>query len=209
MNGPDGRGLDGISVVESTGRFSALSGSDGHFSLDLPLGEYTLITRGLGYQEQRRTVVLTAATPRLTVDFALLPPATALQEVEVLGRRETTYKSDYSFVGTKTATRPLDVPQSISTVTKELMADRQALRLTDVVKNVAGRYAVFALRRPDHPGLPQRLREWLPAAQRATLGLQLRQLLYPGAADGTPGAGWKSSRAPVRRSTATSTPAAR
>jgi iron complex outermembrane receptor protein len=41
-------------------------------------------------------------------------------------------------VGTRTATDLLDVPQSISTVTKELMEDRQAYRLTDVVKNVAG-----------------------------------------------------------------------
>ncbi|UOQ70227.1 TonB-dependent receptor [Hymenobacter cellulosilyticus] len=138
ITNPGGRGIEGVSVLEPTGRFSALSGADGHFSLDLPLGEHTLITRSLSHQEQRRTVVLTAETPNLTVDFSLQPMVTALQEVEVLGRKETTYKSDYSFVGTKTATRPIDVPQSISTVTKELMEDRQALRLPDVVKNIAG-----------------------------------------------------------------------
>ncbi|SNR96482.1 iron complex outermembrane recepter protein [Hymenobacter mucosus] len=133
-----GEGLEGISVVEQTGRFAALTSADGHFSLDLPFGEYTLITRSLSHQEARRTVVLSASTPTLTVDFVLQPTTTSLQEVEVLGRKETTYKSDYSFVGTKTATRPIDVPQSISTVTKELIEDRQALRLTEVVKNVAG-----------------------------------------------------------------------
>jgi iron complex outermembrane receptor protein len=138
VNGPTGHGLEGVSILETTGRFSALSGLDGHFSLALPLGEYTLVTRSLSHQEQRRTVVLSPETPNMTVDFILQPTATSLQEVEVLGRKETTYKSDYSFVGTKTATRPIDVPQSISTVTKELMEDRQALRLTDVVKNVAG-----------------------------------------------------------------------
>jgi iron complex outermembrane receptor protein len=138
VNGPTGHGLEGVSILETTGHFSALSGSDGHFSLVLPLGEYTLVTRSLSHQEQRRTVVLSPETPSLTVDFILQPTSTSLQEVEVLGRKETTYKSDYSFVGTKTATRPIDVPQSISTVTKELMEDRQALRLTEVVKNVAG-----------------------------------------------------------------------
>ncbi|MCA8832877.1 TonB-dependent receptor [Hymenobacter pini] len=138
VTGPNGHGLEGISVVEATGRFSALTGADGHFALTLPLGEYTLITRSLSYQEQRRTVVLTTETPALTVDFTLHPTTTALQEVEVLGRNEKTYKSDYSFVGTRTATELLDVPQSISTVTKELMEDRQALRLTETVKNVAG-----------------------------------------------------------------------
>ncbi|MCC2547082.1 TonB-dependent receptor [Hymenobacter sp. BT175] len=138
ITGPGGRGLEGVSVLESAGRFSALSGSDGHFSLDLPLGEYTLITRSLAYQEQRRTVRLSAEQPTLTVDFVLQATTNALQEVEVLGRKETTYKSAYSFVGTKTAANPKDVPQSISTVTKELMDDRQAFRLPDVVKNVAG-----------------------------------------------------------------------
>lgn len=138
VTGPNGHGLEGVSVVETSGRFAAISGADGHFSLSLPLGEHTLITRSLSYREARRTVVLSPETPTLTVDFDLQPTATALQEVEVLGRQETTYKSDYSLVGTKTATRPIDVPQSISTVTKELMQDRQALRLPDVVKNVAG-----------------------------------------------------------------------
>lgn len=138
ITGPGGHGLAGVSVLEQSGRYSALSSADGHFALNLPLGEYTLITRSLSHQEARRTVVLTPETPNLTVDFTLQPVTNALQEVEVLGRKETTYKSDYSFVGTKTATNLIDVPQSISTVTKELMEDRQALRLPEVVKNVAG-----------------------------------------------------------------------
>lgn len=136
---PTGQALEGVTVVEKTGRFSALSDAEGHFSLDqLPLAEYTLITRSLSHQQEQRTVVLSAETPALVVDFTLRASTNALQEVEVLGRKETTYKSDYSFVGTKTATALKDVPQSISTVTKELMEDRQALRLPDVVKNIAG-----------------------------------------------------------------------
>ncbi|UOG72956.1 TonB-dependent receptor [Hymenobacter tibetensis] len=139
ITNPAGQGLDGISVVEVTGRFSALSGADGGFSLDkVPLGEYTFLTRSLSHQEQRRTVVLSADAPNPTVNFTLQASTNALQEVEVMGRKETTYKSDYSFVGTRTATNLIDVPQSISTVTKELMEDRQALRLTEVVKNVSG-----------------------------------------------------------------------
>ncbi|GAB2786252.1 TonB-dependent siderophore receptor [Hymenobacter latericoloratus] len=136
---PTGQTLEGVMVVEKSGRFSALSDAEGHFSLDqLPLAEYTLITRSLSHQQEQRTVILSAETPALVVDFTLRASTNALQEVEVLGRKETTYKSNYSFVGTKTATALKDVPQSISTVTKELMEDRQALRLPDVVKNIAG-----------------------------------------------------------------------
>ena len=137
--GPDGQALEGVTVVEQTGRFAGLSDVDGHFTFEqLPLTEYTLVTRSLSHQEQRRTVVLSADAPNVTINFSLQPTTTALQEVEVLGRKETTYKSDYSFVGTRTATALIDVPQSISTVTKELIEDRQALRITEVVKNVAG-----------------------------------------------------------------------
>ncbi|TGE04544.1 TonB-dependent receptor [Hymenobacter fodinae] len=139
VTNPAGQALDGVTVVEHTGRFISLTGADGKFSLDqLPLAEYTLITRSLGHQEQRRTVVLSLETPNITVDFTLQSSTNALQEVEVLGRKETSYKSDYSFVGTRTATALIDVPQSISTVTKELMEDRQAYRLTETVRNVAG-----------------------------------------------------------------------
>jgi iron complex outermembrane receptor protein len=137
--GTSGQALEGISVVEQTGQFATLTDAQGRFTLDkLPLGSYTLITRSLGHQEARRTVLLSTEIPNAVADFRLAASTNAIQEVEVLGRKETTYKSDYSFVGTRTATDLIDVPQSISTVTKELMDDRQAYRLTDVVKNVAG-----------------------------------------------------------------------
>jgi len=139
IHGADNRPLEGISVVETTGRFSTLTDKDGRFTLaNLPLEQFTLITRSLNFSEARRTVLLTVEAPTATVDIHLNASSNALQEVEVLGRKETTYKSDYSFVGTRTATALIDVPQSISTVTKELMDDRQVFRLTDVVKNVAG-----------------------------------------------------------------------
>jgi iron complex outermembrane receptor protein len=139
VTGPGGQGLEGVSVVDASGRFATLTDASGRFVLDkLPPGTYTLITRSLSHTEGRQTVTLSAEQPTATVDFTLATSTNAIQEVEVLGRQETTYKSDYSFVGTRTATDLIDVPQSISTVTKELMDDRQAYRLTDVVKNVAG-----------------------------------------------------------------------
>nr|WP_308463729.1 TonB-dependent siderophore receptor [Chitinophaga nivalis] len=67
-------------------------------------------------------------------------PATgeALQTVEVRGTRTRKYFSDYSFSATKTATLNKDIPQAIATVSKELIADRQAFTLADAVKNVTG-----------------------------------------------------------------------
>jgi iron complex outermembrane receptor protein len=61
-----------------------------------------------------------------------------LQLVEITGRVERKYNSDYSFSATKTAVLNKDIPQAISTVTKELIADRQAFHLADAVKMASG-----------------------------------------------------------------------
>jgi iron complex outermembrane receptor protein len=61
-----------------------------------------------------------------------------LQLVEIVGRLSKKYVSDYSFSATRTAALNKDIPQSISTITKELMADRQAFQLADAVKMASG-----------------------------------------------------------------------
>ena len=61
-----------------------------------------------------------------------------LQTVEIVGRSTRKYNSDYSFGATKTATLNKDIPQSISTVTKELIADKAAIYLADAVKMTSG-----------------------------------------------------------------------
>ena len=61
-----------------------------------------------------------------------------LQNVEITGRQSSSYKSNYSFFGNKTQTPIIDIPQSISTVTKELIDDKMEFTLKDVIANVAG-----------------------------------------------------------------------
>lgn len=61
-----------------------------------------------------------------------------LQTVELIGRARKDYNSDYSFSSSKIAVKNMEVAQAISTVTKELLADRQVFRLGDAVKNVSG-----------------------------------------------------------------------
>lgn len=61
-----------------------------------------------------------------------------IQTVEITGRKSKDYISDYSFAATKIAMKNKDLPLTLNTVTKELINDRQAFRLGDVLKNVAG-----------------------------------------------------------------------
>jgi iron complex outermembrane receptor protein len=61
-----------------------------------------------------------------------------LQTVEIIGRSSKKYNSDYSFSATKIAALNKDIPQSISTITKELIADKGAIYLADAVKMSSG-----------------------------------------------------------------------
>jgi iron complex outermembrane receptor protein len=61
-----------------------------------------------------------------------------LQYLEITGRADRSYKSDYSFFGTKTQTPNIDIPQTISSVTKELIQDKMELTLKDAMNDVSG-----------------------------------------------------------------------
>ena len=74
----------------------------------------------------------------IVLNVMLAESAEQLQTIEVTGRKETDYKNDLTFIGSKSATRLKDVPQSISYVTKELALDQAAFRVNDVVKNMSG-----------------------------------------------------------------------
>ena len=138
MDAETGEPIPGANIaLEGTTR-GAATGEDGRFSLTrLAPERYTLVASFVGYETRRRPVTV-EANETITANIALSPSRLDLQEVEVTGRRATTYDADYSFAATKVATAPVDVPQSISIVTKEVIDDQQAYTLNEVVRNVSG-----------------------------------------------------------------------
>ena len=112
--------------------------ANGYFTLsELPNGETTIVVHAIGYATQQRTLKLTNKSYQ-GIDFVLQERSDALPTVDVMGRREQSYKNSVSFVGTKTATALKDVPQSINYVTKELILDQGAITVNDVVRNMSG-----------------------------------------------------------------------
>ena len=112
--------------------------ANGYFTLsELPSGETTILVHAIGYAAQQRTLKLTNKSYQ-GVDFVMQERSDALPTVDVMGRREQSYKNSVSFVGTKTATALKDVPQSIGYVTKELALDQGAITVNDVVINISG-----------------------------------------------------------------------
>ncbi len=76
-----------------------------------------------------------------TITPSYLPPkeeAVHLEKFEVTDRREKTYASQRSLTATKTDTALVNVPQSISVVTRELIDDQAMQNIGDVTRYVPG-----------------------------------------------------------------------
>lgn len=121
----------------STGKGNPTNQDGTYLIENIKPGAYTLQVAFVGYKTQQRKIELKPGET-LELNFVLEERATELQSVEVTGRQETRYDNDVSFAATKIASNIQDIPQAISYVTKEVMADRQAFRVNDVVKNISG-----------------------------------------------------------------------
>ncbi|GGH26491.1 ligand-gated channel [Dyadobacter endophyticus] len=111
------------------GESGTVTDSAGLFSLP---GKGLIQITAMGYKTAR----LNGGNAFLSIE--LMPEATQLQTVEVTGRVAKDYTGDYSFSATRISALNKDVPQSITSITKELMADRQAFLLGDAVKIASG-----------------------------------------------------------------------
>ncbi len=130
--------LPGVTVRVSGFPNGRVTDEKGIFSFEgLPNGQYTLTFSYLGYDATRLTISLPASNSS-NLSVTLAPVENRLQAVEIIGRKEQTYKNTSSFAGTKTETPIKFVPQAISYVTKEVIDDQQAFKTSDVLKNVSG-----------------------------------------------------------------------
>ena len=129
--------LLGASVILSNTK-GTTTDVDGNYSFENVLvGDYSITVTYIGFESQTASISVQGEST-LTANFKLLSVIERLQGVEITGRKATSYKNDVSYAATKTATAIKDIPQAISYVTKELIADQQAYRVNDIVKNVSG-----------------------------------------------------------------------
>lgn len=133
-----GQLVEAANVALEGTSYGTTTDADGDFRItNVPAGDYELVVSSVGYGRESKSISL-APQQSLEVNFSISASSTQLQEVEIIGRKETAYRNDVSFIATKTATPLIDVPQAVSYVTKEVMADRQAYRVNDVVENISG-----------------------------------------------------------------------
>lgn len=118
---------------------STIAKDNGEYEIkNLSPGNIVLVLSANGFETQEEAIEIKENQVTILPDILLVSTTNQLQSVEVTGRKKSSYKNDNTFSATKLEMRVIDVPQSISFVTKELIQDQQALRLKDVGKNVAG-----------------------------------------------------------------------
>jgi iron complex outermembrane receptor protein len=130
--------LPGVSVVVEGTTQGTSTDAAGHYELRLTGGQtYKVRFTYVGFEAQSRTVAL-PSDRGLILSLTLQSAQQALQQVEVLGRKETTYRTKATFLGSKSETDIKDLPQSVSYASKELIADQGLMRVGEVVKNFSG-----------------------------------------------------------------------
>ncbi|WP_245843724.1 TonB-dependent receptor [Niastella vici] len=116
---------------------STYSNENGSYILkNIKPGQYTLLVTMAGL-ESKEQVITVKANEVAEVNFTLAENHKQLDEVIV-----TTHKSlnTQPVNAGKIALNPMDVPQSLSVINQGLIREQQALRLSDVIRNVNGVY---------------------------------------------------------------------
>ncbi len=101
-------------------------------------GIYNLIISGIGIQKKIILVTVNNTEKSYTIDLIVEEAIGKLDEIVVSGFRERTYRNEISIAAAKSPIPLKDLPQSVSYVTKELIIDRQAFRVNDILKNISG-----------------------------------------------------------------------
>ncbi|QMU27720.1 TonB-dependent receptor [Adhaeribacter radiodurans] len=131
----DGNPVGFVNVYIKGTNKGAITTEDGKFYIkNIKEGSYTLIASFMGLQAQEITVSVTNNESSLA-DFTLPKNSQQLNEVMVTATRS---KNKTPVTIGKIAISPLDLPQSVTIVNSQVIADQQASKLSDVIRNVNG-----------------------------------------------------------------------
>jgi iron complex outermembrane recepter protein len=133
----DNQPAENVTVTLKEINRNALTNQQGVYSIKrIKPGQYTLVVTmaGLQTREQSVTVKAQAVTD---IDFTLSENHKQLEEVVVTNHKSI---NDQPVSIGKIAIDPMDLPQSLSVLGQGLIREQQALRLSDVIRNVNGVY---------------------------------------------------------------------
>lgn len=131
----DGKPVAGATVFLEGTTTTTLTKADGTFALEaIEAGEYNLIVTSSEYAPQSTQITVGDGATVAPVNVTL---QTVAATVEIVGR-VSEYHTEDATVATKIPTRLIDTPQSITSVSPQQIADRQAVDVNDIYKSIAG-----------------------------------------------------------------------
>ncbi len=118
---------------------TTLSDERGNFRIrNLKAGADTLLISAVEFQPVAMAVRLFKDSLLDLGSIQLKTLSRELQRVEVTSPAAGSYKSDYTYLATKTRMPQADLPQGVSTITSEKIKDRMDFRLKDAVDEASG-----------------------------------------------------------------------
>lgn len=130
----EGQAAPYVSVQLKETKRGTTSNENGEFTItNIKGGNYTLVASFVGYKTLEQKVRIEEGKT-LNLSLELFENSEMLKEIVVSG----TYIANRTATLGKANIRPLDLPQSTGVVSSTVIADQQAVRLGDVVKNVSG-----------------------------------------------------------------------
>jgi len=149
-----GKAIISATVVfkNSKSQNSFLTDTGGRFTATLSEpASYQIKVTATGYQSYNAVQEYNTLNEFSLETIILKASTEELQTVEIVGTNARKYYGNYSFSATKISSLNKDIPQAISSVSKELITDRQAAVLSDAVKNItsvsqSSFYNQFAIR---------------------------------------------------------------
>lgn len=118
---------------------ATVSDKNGYFKI-LQVGalQDTLVITAVGYEPVSLAVSIDDDGITNVGRIEIKPVISQLQDIEIKGTVAHSYKSDYTFLAAKIQSNPLSVPQSVSTITKEMIQDKMEFTLKDAADDAAG-----------------------------------------------------------------------
>lgn len=132
----------GFVTVGIRGQRNTYTNEQGQFVLEhIEAGTHTILASYVGLQTLQQEVTVTAASSA-TVHFVLNENSHTLKEV-VVTSKQGAYNQNMPSSSLRIQTPVLETPQSVILIGKQLLADQQALTMTDVTRNVSGVTTIF------------------------------------------------------------------
>lgn len=131
----DGKPAAWVTVAIRENKRATISGDDGSFIFrKVNPGSYTMIISFVGLKTEERSLTV-VANQASQLNVSLSENAAQLKEVIVNNHKN---QNERTLSSSKAPIANMDLPQTVGTVSNAVIADQQATRVGDIIRNVSG-----------------------------------------------------------------------